>query len=176
MACNISYEFMQLLRVMLQDQDRTLFTDERLKELIATAARLVIQEVDFDTAYEVSILKRSIDPDPLGVPDESFVNLVALKAACILDTGTLRTEALKSGVKITQEKTTIETGNRIAGFKEVMAMGWCKAYQLAKEEYEAGDAVTFGHFIGTPFRTIDGFPTSDSNGHSYCSDPRMRDI
>ena len=161
---------------MLQDQDRTLFTDERLKELIATAARLVIQEVDFDTVYEVSILKRSIDPDPLGVPDESFVNLVALKAACILDTGTLRTEALKSGVKITQEKTTIETVNRIAGFKEVMAMGWCKAYQLAKEEYETDDSVIAGHAIMTPIRTVDGFPTSDPSGYSYYGDPRMRDI
>jgi hypothetical protein len=172
---SISYEFLQLLRVMLQDQDRVDFTDERLKELIATAARLVIQEVDFDTAYTVSILQRTIDPDPIAVPDDSFVNLVALKAACILDTGTLRTEALKSGVKIVQEKTSIETGNRIAGFKEVMSMGWCKAYAMAKEEYESNDNVIAGHAIMSPMRTIDGFPSSDGGGHSYMSDPRMRD-
>jgi hypothetical protein len=56
-----------------------------------------------------------------------------------------------------------------------MSMGWCKAYAMAKEEYESNDNVIAGHAIMSPMRTIDGFPSSDGGGHSYMSDPRMRD-
>lgn len=156
---DISAEFVTLVRVMIQDTDSVLYTDDRIKELIATAARFVTQEVVFDITYTVNITNKTISPDPFVEDDQSFINLVSLKAACILDVSTLRTEARKDGVKITQDKSTIITTGRMAGFKTVLEKGWCNLYAEAKDEYIDGVNCIAGEAIMTPFKSIDGFPT-----------------
>lgn len=166
MACNISYEFMQIVRVLLQDTSRTLYTDDRLKELIATSARLVMQDVSFDTDYTIGILQRSISPNPFDVPDQSFINLVSLKCACIVDMGDLRDQAKKSGVKITQDRSVIDTSTRFAGFKDVIALGWCNAYSMARDEYLRDRSNVAGQSIFGVLKTVDGFPSYDIHPNS----------
>lgn len=166
MSC-ISYEFMQIVRVLLQDQARTLYSDETLKELIATSARLVMQDITFDNDYTVSILQRSIDPDPFTLLDHSFINLVSLKAACLQDMGDLKIQARTAGVKITQDRSVIDTSGRMDAFKILMDMGWCKAYATAKEEHINNSGNIAGQAIFSVIRDIDGFP---SNYRSSCGD------
>lgn len=165
---NISYEFMQIVRVLLQDQARTTYSDETLKELIATSARLVMQDITFDNDYTVSILQRSIDPDPFTLLDHSFINLVSLKAACLQDMGDLKIQARTAGVKITQDRSVIDTSGRMDAFKILMDMGWCKLYQQAKEEHINNSGNIAGQAIFNVCRDIDGFPSNYRSGGGDC--------
>lgn len=173
MATNISYEFIQFVRVLLQDQDRTEFTDERIKELISVAGRLVIQEVPgLSYNYTISILQRSIDPDPFTVSDEQFVNLVAMKAGCIYDQGAMRKASLNAGVKITQEKTIIDTAGRMDAFKTIISLGYCASYEKLKSDIQNQQTSELLISITTPIKTIDSFPTYGGDnypqGNRYC--------
>jgi hypothetical protein len=73
----------QTLRIMTNDlSDDPENTDESLKQLIIVAARIVMMSVDFDQVYTLDMGNSTITPDPSS--DEAFVNLVCMKAACIL--------------------------------------------------------------------------------------------
>jgi hypothetical protein len=58
------------------------FTDERLCSLLVSSAHLTLGVVDFPADYTVDIPNSGISPTPTN--DKSFVNLVVLKAACLL--------------------------------------------------------------------------------------------
>lgn len=155
---NITHEFIHFVRSLIGDQDTVTFTDERIKELIAVAARLVIQDAEFTQTYTISILGRSIDPNPFDVGDQSFINLVALKAGCILDMSQLHNSAGRSGIHIVQEKTSINTSSMMPGYKILMENGFCKSYADARDEYNNNNSIVAGYAIFGPIKTIDGFP------------------
>lgn len=68
------------IRTLVDDTDEEdyEFTDDRLLSLIFVAASYVNAEIAEE--YEISICGQTISPDP----DSSFINLVSLKAACML--------------------------------------------------------------------------------------------
>ena len=54
-----------MLRSLIGDLDRTKFTDERLRQIIAVGAYNVVNDADFSNAYVVDIGAVSITPDPV---------------------------------------------------------------------------------------------------------------
>ena len=78
-----------ILRVLVNDQDSTQYTDDSLGNVLVVGAFQVLQEVSFVQSYTVKVSQVSIVPDPTAALtlDESFTNLVCLKSAAITDKG-----------------------------------------------------------------------------------------
>lgn len=105
------------------------YTDERLATAVTIAAILVQQEYSFDTTYIVDVEAPCLEPDPTETAtlDYQAMALFTLKAACIIIGGSYHT-AIKSGVKVDDWNTSIDTRPRIDGYKDIIASGPCKAY------------------------------------------------
>ena len=145
-----------LLRNIINDvSDTAEYSDGRLEEVLAVAAHFVIQELNFDYTYTVTVATCSISPDPDTNGDTAFMNLVVLKAACIIDQGQYRTKALAAGVKIRCGPAVLETLQHLKGFKELLEVGPCAAYETLKRDWQLGNArlckAILSPFVGNNF-------------------------
>ena len=78
-------DMVSMLRVVIDDAgSNPEYTNARLEEVITVAAHFTKKDVDFDNDYTISIADVSITPDPITGKDYPFVNLVTLRAACLL--------------------------------------------------------------------------------------------
>lgn len=82
-----------MLRSLIGDLDRTKFTDERLRQIIAVGAYNVVNDADFTNSYTVDIGAVSITPDPVTKKDTDFTVLTLYKSACILLGSEVKTES-----------------------------------------------------------------------------------
>ena len=92
-------EMVRIVRHLINDLDSTnySFTDDRLEELILVASQLVLTTLDFTNEYTVDVDALTLNPDPTtGTKDDSFINLVSLKAACVVLGSEVRSNALNS--------------------------------------------------------------------------------
>jgi hypothetical protein len=84
---------LKMVRYLINDVDEAnyKYSDERVNSTVAVASQLVVLELDFKFSYIVDLDEETITPDPLY--DTPFINLVVLKAACIIIGGEVKTEA-----------------------------------------------------------------------------------
>lgn len=73
-----------MVRHLINDVDETSYkySQSRLETTLIVAAHLILQEIDFANPYTVNVVEESISPDPTS--DNQFMNLLVLKAACIV--------------------------------------------------------------------------------------------
>jgi hypothetical protein len=157
-----SDEMLPFLRVLVDDTGaQQVYSDTQLQQALLVAAFQVNVEMKFNEAFTIDILGVSITPDPTAEPsrDDSFVNLVELKAACIIDRGSAASAARRAivtrdGVNHFDLRGPAE--NKI----KLLDKGWCAAYADAKEEYQAGLVRTAGAAVLSPFRFyVNGGPS-----------------
>ena len=149
MSCNYSEESLPLgyistvditqclismLRVMIGDlSDPPMFTDERLAQVIKASAYFTATELSCCSSVNKPTLSLCGDfvEDPLIYPE--FVNLMILKAACIVDQGHARQQAIMSGVsaKCGPASLQISSSNN---FQVLLKEGPCAAYSALKED------------------------------------------
>ena len=142
-----------MVRILINDtEEPQTYSDARLESLITTAAFYVKNEIDFDTTYSVNIVTPDISPDPTleETLDDVYTGFVVLKAACITDISTFRTQAAISGLTAKCDKVSLDTKSRLEGFIKILEMGACAAYTKSKFEYEIGNAQAC-HAILSPF-------------------------
>lgn len=149
-------EIVRILRNLIGDLTATLYTDERLAELIVVAAMFVNKEISLTIEYTINVTTLKICPDPCSdsIRDESFINLIALKAACILDQCYAR-QASRQGVAV-RDSIGISIDNRgslSAALALLKDLGYCKAYEDTKLEYELDRQAIAGRAILSPFKT-----------------------
>lgn len=141
------------------------YADENLQQLILIAAQLANYEADgFNQVYTIDVDQVALSPDPTeGTKDDAFINLVCLKAACMLDMA----EARKAGTQAFSFK----EGTSAADLKGIadarikfLKEGWCKAYAEALEDYMSTGNGLVAAAICTPFR-VNGL----TNAGSYVS-------
>jgi len=127
-------EMTSLLRYVINDADETSreFTDERLCNLLVTSAHLTLGVVDFPSDYTVDIPNSGLSPDPTSVKDSSFMNLVILKAACLLAEGEFRV-ATNKGIVVRDGPSSVDPRGLVSAKKEMMDSA-CKKYQQAEFE------------------------------------------
>lgn len=113
------------------------YCQEKLEELIVIAAQLTRNELDFDTTYTISISELSISPDPTTDRDDAFINLVALKTACLILTGEMKLAAGR-GIKVTDAGASIDLTGEYNNTKQVTE-SICKSYQEGKLQYMLGN-------------------------------------
>jgi hypothetical protein len=147
-------EMTELLRVMVNDLDSPQqFSDEKLQKAIVVAAFQVQQEVELPTNYEVSFSDATLEPDPTEGADrnDAFVNLVAQKAACIIDRGGA-VAAAQRAISVRDGGSAVDLRGVFQAKLALLEKGWCAVYEATKLEYKAGLASLAGAIVMTPFR------------------------
>jgi len=159
-----------MLRILVNDMASSpTYTDGRLEQVLAVAAKYVIHEITFSTTYTIDVVSPNITPDPTvtATLDNTFTNFVVMKAACIADMSTFRTEALRAGIKVRCGPAVLETVERLAGFKELLTRGPCAAYEVMKKDHMFGNGyiceAILSPFIGN---TFDGSILGDTSTRS----------
>jgi len=154
-------DMLTILRVLINDTDcgSPEYSDDRLFNVLIVAAHYVVDEISFDNDYTVDISARTISP----TPDASFINLVVLKAACIIDKGNMRLAAMSAGIEARCGPATMRTLRRMDGFKILLDNGYCAAYEHAKLEHKMGRSI---EAILSPFINSD-FDPSHYNYNNY---------
>jgi len=155
-----SIELPLLLRHLIDDYNEPReYTDKRLESLIVSAAQLTIATVDFPKDYSVDVVGRGISPDPTDSPkDNGFINLITLKAACLLATGDYRSSSNK-GLVIKDGPSSIDARVLVESKKE-LAETLCKDYTDAELEYRLGNSSAGEAIIGPHRSDYSGGNTS----------------
>jgi hypothetical protein len=163
MAYNWKIEMGTVLRVLLNDLSAPYqYSDERLYQLLAVAAQQVqAANMSFPLVYKVNISQLTMNPDPTnsdaGTRDDSFINLVTLRAACITSHGEARISA-KQGISIRDGSSAIDLTGPLQGRLKLIEIGYCESYDQSKLEYQTARIGTIaGATILTPFRVFAGF-------------------
>tara|TARA_Y100001973_G_C5208772_1_gene343697 strand:- start:12212 stop:12706 length:495 start_codon:yes stop_codon:yes gene_type:complete len=158
-------EMTSLLRYVINDTDSTTreFTDERLQNLIISSAHLTLGVVDFPKSYSIDIPNSGISPDPAtaGAKDTSFINLVVLRAACLLAQGEYRA-ATNKGIVVRDGPSSVDPRAMVVAKKEMMQSA-CQKYEQAELEYRLGNSNAGEAIIG-PHRNA--VYSKGSSGHS----------
>jgi hypothetical protein len=139
------------------------YTNGRIKQTIVVAAQLVLNEIDFDKTYTVTVSTSGITPDPTAATkDDAFINLVSLKSACLIASSELRTKSLDA-VRVSDGSSSIDAGGVLRGF-EALSKSMCQRYEDAKIQYKAGNSVA-GKAVLTPYESPN-FPIVHGDGHN----------
>lgn len=145
-----------IVRTLINDlEDQPVYSDERLHQVIAVAARYVQFDVVLDHEYAIDVANVSITPDPTIDRDETFISIVSLKAACIIDQSALRTRAATEGIRTALGPALLSVNGNLEGFKLILQMGPCAAYDELVSHWDVAQATTaraiLSPFVGNKF-------------------------
>lgn len=107
------------------------YTDEYLTRILIVAGIIVDTEFTFDYDYSYDISNLTITPDPVTIADLIFMALIPLKATCILTQGEFK-QALGQGIKVRDGDSAIDTSVSFRGYRDILEMGPCAAYEKLK--------------------------------------------
>lgn len=159
-----------IVRTLINDWNTPYtYSDERLLQTIAVAAKYVQFDVVLDHSYSVNLEDSIITPDPTNDRDEIFISLVSLKAACIVDQSMLRTRAAAEGIRASLGPASLSVNGNLAGFLAILDKGPCASYDELVSHWDVAQATTaraiLGPFVGNKF-----------DPRSLFSDNRGRDL
>ncbi len=143
-----------MVRVLVSDiNEPQTYTDEYLQRVLVTAGIMVDADIPFvtDYAYDMSLI--TIAPDPVALNDSAFMSLVPLKTACILTMGEFKS-ALGQGIKVRDGDSAIDTSVSFRGYRDILELGPCKAYEKLRWALMASGGV--GKAVLGPHRTPGG--------------------
>jgi len=133
------------------DESVATYKHTRLEETILVSAQLAQTEgVNFTNTYTVDADACTLSPDPTtGTKDNAFINLVCLKAACLILSSEYKTSASQS-VKIVDGPSTIDLTGQ-SGSLQKIAQSMCERYEDAKVEFNMSGLL--GQAVLTPYYT-----------------------
>ena len=158
-----------IVRVLINDMDTPYeYSDERIQQVIATAAKYVQFDINLDYKYTIDVVNYNIDPDPVSLNDDIFVSLIGLKAACIFDQGTFRTKASLEGIKTALGSANISFGGSLQGWQAIIDHGACAMYDELTSHWDVKNASAFAAVL-SPFVGNRFDPRSISRNSPYRS-------
>ena len=160
-----------IVRTLINDLSETpTYSDERILQVIAVAAKYVQFDVVLDHQYIVNVANPTITPDPTADNDSIFISLVSLKTACIIDQSVLRTKAAMEGIRAALGPASLSVSGSLAGLKLILEQGPCAAYEELTSHWDVKEATAIravlSPFVGNKF---------DPSAIRYSSD-RSRDF
>lgn len=126
------------------------FSDERIQQTILVAGKYVQFDVVLDHPYTIDVVNGTINPDPTIDGDEIFIILTSLKAACLVDQGTLRTKAAMDGVRAVLGPASLSVSGSSTGWEMILKHGPCKLYDDLIEHWDVANASAIAAVLG-PF-------------------------
>lgn len=150
-------DLVELIRALTFDYDTPpKYTNQRLERLLVSAAYFVINDGGFED-YTADLVGINIVPDPTEDTDyynPSLSNLIAIKAACLLDNGEARIAAGQA-VDISDGDSRIAVRGLAAARLAILQAGWCRQYEQELQAYFLGDGDTpAGAAVLSPFRNV----------------------
>lgn len=145
-----------IVRTLINDvADQPVYSDERIAQVIAVAAKYVQFDVVLDHKYEVDVANPNITPDPTTDRDEIFISLVSLKAACIIDQSTYRTKAAMEGIRAALGPASLSVVGQSSAWNTILDKGPCAAYDELTSHWDVKDATAIravlSPFVGNKF-------------------------
>lgn len=158
-----------IVRYLVNDLDPSnySYSDSRIETAILVSAQMVCSEIDFENVYIIDVEKCKLSPDPTDPTsplatankDDGFINLVALKTACIILGSELKTHSLNS-VRVTDGPSSIDM-TAIAANIKFLYENACKQYEEFKFNLKVGSNAV-GKAILSPYS-----PGVDAINRSY---------
>ena len=162
-------EMTTIVRQLIYDVDPNNYTysDDRLETSILVAAQLVSTEVNFENTYVIDVEQCTLTPDPTDPTtalatadkDDAFINIVSLKASCIILGSEMKTQSLNA-VRVSDGPSSIDY-TAVAGHIKYLYQYSCERYEEYKFNYLAGTNAV-GKAILSPYA-----PGSDVVQRSY---------
>ncbi len=137
-----------MLRYIVGDENNTLYSDTKLKNLLVVAAQFVVRELSFTDNYTINFANLSISPDPVTAGDYAFTNLVVLKASCLLATSEYKLKGRES-ISWKNGPSSLDTTSSAKDASQVRKV-ICDDYEAAKAQYLFGDSIPGAAILG-PF-------------------------
>lgn len=151
-------EIALMVRALINDLGATeQYSNDRIVQLIAVAAQYVMLDVNLSVDYKIDIVNKTITPDPSDMPnkDYTFIGLVAIKAACLLDQSTFRTKAAAEGIRASLGPASLSVSGNLDGYKTILQVGPCSTYDHLKQQHNIGNATAvsaiLSPFVGNNF-------------------------
>ena len=117
-----------MLRVLINDFNAPQTnTDTYLQRVLVAAGIFVNSQIELPEDYIYDISAVTITPDPLVSEDAISEALIPLKAACIINQGDFQ-KAIGQGIKVRDGDTAIDTSVGFRGYKDILELGPCAAY------------------------------------------------
>jgi len=159
-----------ILRTLINDlSDTPTYSDDRIIQVIAVAAKYVQFDIVLDQLYTIDVVNPNISPDPTVNNDSIFISLVGLKAACIIDQSALRTKAALEGIRAALGPAQLSVAGSLSGFNLIIDKGPCAAYEELTSHWDIKEATAvraiLSPFVGNKF-----------DSRSLYSDNRGRDL
>jgi hypothetical protein len=140
-----------MVRTLIDDfGDVPVYSDSRIEKCLIVSAKYVQFDVVLEHSYDVNVETSTITPDPTIDNDEIFIMLTALKAACLVDQGTLRTKVAMEGVRASLGPASLSVGGSTSAWEKVLNHGPCKLYSDLIEHWDVANASAIAAVIG-PF-------------------------
>jgi hypothetical protein len=125
------------------------YSDDRIETSILVSAQMLTIETDFSNSYSIDIANGDLSPDPTaGDKDNAFINLTALKTACIIVGSELKTEA-SNAISIKDGPSAIDLRG-VASTLMVLYKDLSDKYSKLLLDYRAGGSIV-GHAILGPY-------------------------
>jgi hypothetical protein len=146
-----------IVRTLINDlsEDTPTYSDERILQVVAVAAKYVQFDVVLDQKYVINVVNPTITPDPTTGDDSIFISLVSLKTACIIDQSVLRTKAAAEGIRAALGPASLSVAGSLAGIKMIIEEGPCAAYEQLTSHWDVKEATAIravlSPFVGNKF-------------------------
>lgn len=126
------------------------YSDDRIETSILVSAQMLTIETDFTNSYSIDIANGQLSPDPTdnSIKDNAFINLTALKTACIIVGSELKTEA-SNAISIKDGPSAIDLRG-VASTLSVLYKDLSDKYAKLLLDYRAGGSIV-GHAILGPY-------------------------
>ena len=136
-----------MLRVIIDDMGSSpTYSDSSLEEILVVSAKLTKKDVDFANDYTIGVTDSTITPDPVSSSDDAFVNLVTLKAACLVANSEFKTEA-NNAISVRDGSAAIDKRG-VAAAKKDWRDTICSDYERAEKEIKLGNSSAGASIIG----------------------------
>ena len=153
-----------MLRYLINDTDpeKYQFSDHRIETTLLVAAQLTSMDASFPNSYQINVESCLLSPDPTDAEtkDNNFINLVVLRAACVMLGSEIRSEA-SNAISIKDGPSAIDLRG-VAGTLSTLYMDICGKYEKLKDLYKKGVAVDYGQAVLGPYS-----PGSDYVSRGY---------
>lgn len=130
-------EIVVIVRHLIDDTDFSSprYPDERIEQAILVSAQLIQTEVAFENTYSINVEQCSLSPDPTLIEnkDDGFINLTALKTACIIVGAEYRSYGLSS-IKVVDGPSSIDMTNAATHMKNLYT-SLCDRYESYKVNF-----------------------------------------
>jgi hypothetical protein len=129
-----------IVRHLIDDTgDSPTYPDHRIETTILVASQLIQTEINFENIYSIRVEQCTLSPDPclLADRDDGFINLVALKAACIILAAEYKSQGLSS-VRVMDGPSSIDLSSAATHMKHIYDT-LCERYENYKLNFAAAN-------------------------------------